>query len=690
MHKSKRKMPMYSNHTKEIQMKTKIFQIISVLMLVAIVLGAASQPVVAIASAPENIVEQDATISSGPSDPAEFEAFLDSYLAEQMETHHIPGAVFTMVKDGEVFFSKGYGYADLENQTPIDPEQTVLINASLAKAFTAVGVLQLVERGVIDLHEDVRPYFTEFPLKTTFDEPLTFANLLTNTEGFESRMIGMGARNEEDLLPLGELIEIYSATQIYPPGAYMTYNDYASNLSGYLTQEISGVPFSQYMSENILQPLGMTSSAIVQATPEELADRLIVGYEYEDGQHEPVQLVYTRYAPGGGLRTTAADMNRFMLALLNGGEYNGVQILTPSTVEMMFTQQFTPHEKLGGITYGLFEHLENGHQLFLRDGDGVGTASRMVLFPDQDLGFFISYNSGSRALRLDFVSAFLDKYYPAARSTAPVPLENHQERLEQFTGTYRSFQMDVTSFAKSLFLFSQLLEVTATDEGFLSISATGLWGPEEDAMGGFVGTSQWVEVEPLYFEREDGHGQIAFVQDEAGRITQMVSGQGYHSTFKKLAWYEARSIQILIIELVALLNLSMLISTTFIWPLRVLIRKLRKVSPQKPGSWGAAAARIWITLVGGIFMMFLGRCFGVLFGGVTPAFVWGVTPEMIEVLQSMYLPVMLALTLPFVTFVVWVKGWWTLGTRVHYTLVTASVFVGIWWANYWNLIGLKL
>ncbi|NIW09742.1 MAG: serine hydrolase, partial [Gammaproteobacteria bacterium] len=60
----------------------------------------------------------------------------------------------------------------------MDPEQTVLINASLAKAFTAVGVLQLVERGVIDLHEDVRPYFTEFPLKTTFDEPLTFANLL--------------------------------------------------------------------------------------------------------------------------------------------------------------------------------------------------------------------------------------------------------------------------------------------------------------------------------------------------------------------------------------------------------------------------------------------------------------------------------------------------------------------------------
>jgi CubicO group peptidase (beta-lactamase class C family) len=671
-------------------MKTKTCKTFSILVLLAMLLAVIIQPAMAAkalsATAPEQVMEQ----STGPTDPAEFEAFLDAYLAEQMETHHIPGVVFTMVKDGKVFFSKGYGYADLEKQTPMDPENTVLLNASLAKAFTAVGVLQLYDRGLIDLHEDVRPYFTEFPLKTTFDESLTFANLLTNTEGFESRMIGMGARSEDDLLPLGELIETYSATQIYPPGAYMTYNDYASNLSGYLTQEISGVPFSQYMAENILQPLGMTSTAIVQSTPEELRSRLIVGYEYEDGHQVPVQLVYTRYAPGGGLRTTAADMNRFMLALLNGGEYAGVQILNQSSVEMMFTQQFAPHPKLAGVSYGLFEHLANGQQLFLRDGDGVGTCSRMVLFPDQDLGFFISYNSGVRALRLDIVNAFLDEYYPVAGSTAPVPLEGYQERAGQFAGTYRSFQMDVTTFAKSMFLFSQLLEVTATDEGYLSISSTGLWGIEEDAMGGFAGTSLWVEVEPLYFKRVDGHGQIAFVQDESGRIVQMVSGQGYHSTFDKLAWYEARSVQIVWIALVAILILTMLISTIVLWPLGALIRKLRKQSAQKPVSSGAVAARLWAALVGGMLLLFLLRCFGVLLGGITPNFVWGITPEMVESLNSMYLPAILALALPVFTVLAWVKGWWNIITRVHYTLVILAVFAGIWWAHYWNLLGFRM
>jgi CubicO group peptidase (beta-lactamase class C family) len=671
-------------------MKIKSYKTFYILMLLALLVMAVVQPALASAPGYRNGQAHSSTHLSGPTDPADFEAFFDTYLAEQMEAYHIPGVVFTMVKDGEVFFSKGYGFADLEKHAPMDPEETVLLNASLAKAFTAVGVLQLNERGLIDLHEDVRPYFTEFPLETNFDEPLTFANLLTNTDGFESRMIGMGTRTEDDLLPLGGLLETYAPDQLYPPGAYMTYQDYASNLSGYLTQEISGVPFEQYMAENILLPLGMTSSVLSQSTPEEFRSRLIVGYEYEDGRQVPVEWNYTRYAPGGGLRTTAADMNRFMLALLNGGQYGGARILSPDSVEMMFTQQFTPHPKLVGISYGLFEYLENGRQLFLRDGDGVGTRSRMVLFPAQDLGFFISYNSDDSVLRQDIISAFLAEFYPAAGSTASIPMEGYQPRASQFSGTYRSFQMDVTTFAKFMFFFSQLLDVTATEEGYLRISSTGLFGAEDDAMGGFNRTSLWVEVEPLYFERVDGVGQIAFVQDESGRIIQMVSGQGYHSTFDKLAWYEARPVQIVLIALAAILILTMLISTFVFWPLGAVIRRLRKQSAHKPVSWGAAAARLWAALVGGMLLLFIFRCVGVLLGGMTPAFVWGVTPDMVEVLQSMYLPVILALALPVFTTLAWMKGWWTLRTRVHYTLVTLAVFAGIWWANYWNLIGFRM
>jgi CubicO group peptidase (beta-lactamase class C family) len=671
-------------------MKTKTYKTLSILMLLFILVMAVAQPAFASTSGYRNAPAQTSTYLPSPTDPAEFEVFLDAYLAEQMETYHIPGVVFTMVKDGEVFFSKGYGYADLEPQTPMDLEDTVLITASLAKIFAAVGVLQLNERGVIDLQEDVRPYFKDFPLKTNFDEPLTFAHLLTHTDGFEARMIGVGAHTQDDLLPLGELLETYAPTQLYPPGKYMTYGDYASNLSGYLTQEISGVPFEQYMAENILVPLGMTSSSFYQPPSDELLNRQAVGYEYQNGHQEPVLDFYTRYGPSGGLRTTAADMNYFMLALLNGGEYGDARILNQSTVKMLFTQQFTPEPGMSGITYEMFEHFENGQRALLRDGDGVGTRNRMVLFPDQNLGFFISYNSGDSNLRLNIVSAFLDKYYPDTGSTTPIPMDGYQGRTRQFTGTYRYLQADVTTFGKSMLFFSQLIEVTNTDEGYLSIVTRGMGGDQSSVMGGFEGTSLWVEIEPLYFKRVDGKGQLAFVQDESGRISQMISGQGYHSTFEKLSWYETQTFQIIWIALAIILMVSMLISTIIFWPLGTLIRKLRKQTVQKPVSWVAIAARLWIALVSGMLVLFLLRDFGVLYGGTLPKFVWGITPDMIESLQSMYLPAMLALALPIFTILAWVKGWWKVSMRVYYTLVTLAIFAGIWWAHYWNLLGFRM
>ena len=671
-------------------MKTKSYKPFSILMLLTMLVMAVAQPAFASTSGYRNTQTQTSAHLSGPTDPAEFEAFLDAYLAEQMDTYHIPGVVFTMVKDGEIFFSKGYGYAELETQTPMDPEDTVLITASLAKIFTAVGVLQLNERGMIDLHEDVRPYFKDFPLKTNFDEPLTFANLLTHTDGFEARMIGVAAQSQDDLLPLDELLETYAPIQLYPPGKYMTYGDYASNLSGYLTQEISGVPFEQYMEENILAPLGMTSSSFYQPPSDELLNREAVGYEYQNGHQEPVQNFYTRYGPSGGLRTTAADMNPFMQALLNGGDYGGTRILNQSTVDALFTQHFTPEPGMSGITYEMFEHFENGQRALLRDGDGVGTRSRMVLIPDQDLGFFISYNSGDSNLRLNIVSAFLDKYYPATGSTTPIPMEGYQGRARQFAGTYRYLQADITTFGKSMFFFSQLVEVTTTDEGYLSIVTRGMGGDQSSVMGGFEGISQWVEVEPLHFEQVGGKGQLAFVQDESGHIIQMITGQGYHATFEKLPWYESPIFQTVLIALALLLMVTILISSLIFWPLGALLRKLRKQTAKDPVSWGAVVARLWIMLVSGMLVLFLLRDFGVLYGGTLPKFVWGITPDMIESLQSMYLPVMLALALPIFTIFAWVKGWWKLSMRVYYTLVTLAVFASIWWAHYWNLLGFRM
>jgi CubicO group peptidase (beta-lactamase class C family) len=161
-------------------MSTTSRRIVVVLMLATLFVVTIFQPALVGGVAGATSVGLPVAQPSGPTDPREFEAFLDTYLVEQMQAHHIPGVVFTMVKDGRVFFSKGYGYADLETQTPFDPEKTVLTTASLAKAFTAVGVLQLYEQGIVDLDADIRPYLTALQLDANFPEPLTFANLLTH------------------------------------------------------------------------------------------------------------------------------------------------------------------------------------------------------------------------------------------------------------------------------------------------------------------------------------------------------------------------------------------------------------------------------------------------------------------------------------------------------------------------------
>ena len=671
-------------------MSTISRRIAAMLMLATLFVVTVCQPALAGGVACAAIVGLPVAQTSGPTDPGEFEAFLDTYLAEQMKAHHIPGVVFTMVKDGQVFLSKGYGYADLEAQTPFDPEKTVLTTASLAKAFTAVGVLQLYEQGIIDLKADIRPYFTDFQLDTNFPEPLTFANLLTHTDGFRTRLIGVLGRTENDLLPLGELLEVYMPSQIYPPGQYLTYSDFAASVAGYLTAKLSGTTSEQYMADNVFAPLGMADTTLDVHLSEALRARLAPGYEFQDDEYERMPFFHIRYGPSGGLRTTAADMNRFMLALLGGGEVQGARILDQATTQLMFTRQFAPHPGMGGISYGLFEHLENGQQVFLRDGDGIGTRSRMVLFPDQDLGFFISYNSGDSNLRLDVISAFLDHYYPVAGSSVPVPMAGYQDRVRRYTGTYRILHADTTTFAKSVFFFAQLIEVRASEDGYLIVEPIS----GGDSFGGFEGPSAWVEVEPLYFERVDGKGQIAFVEDKGGTITHMVSGQGYHGTFSKLPWYETQDFHAVLIALVAFLLISMVVFAFIIWPLGVLIRRLGKKPVQDRASRGAVAARLWAGAVGGILVLFTLRAIGVLYiiGAIAgmPNFVWGVSKDIAGALNSMCVPAILALALPVFTTLAWIKGWWKNATRVHYTLVTLAVFAGIWWAHYWNLLGFRM
>ncbi len=197
---------------------------------------------------------------AGPQDPAELAVFLDGLLGGLMAERHIPGAVALVVKDGTVFFAKGYGFADLETRRPVNPEATLFRVASVSKLFTATAVMQLVEQGKLDLHVDVNQYLESFSLKAGFGKPVTLANLLTHTGGFDDAFLGSAQPLEWEPIPLGKYLSIHMPPRVMPPGDLISYSNHGLALAGYLVERASGQPFAEYVKEHILQPLGMQRS----------------------------------------------------------------------------------------------------------------------------------------------------------------------------------------------------------------------------------------------------------------------------------------------------------------------------------------------------------------------------------------------------------------------------------------------
>src|SRR5215217_5843837 len=260
----------------------------------------------------------------GPTDRAELEAFLDKELAREMKKHHIAGAAVSVVKDGELFFAKGYGYADLQNKIPVDPERTNFRIGSTAKLFTWTAVMQLVEEGKLDLDTDINDYL-DFRIPDTYPQPITLKDLMTYTPGFEDRYYERLAKDPNDLLPPREWLISHMPARVSPPGEVAAYSSYGTALAGYIVARVSGKPYDQYIQEHILNPLGMAHTTAHSPTPQDIRAHASKGYTYKDGAFK----VFPDYsdmgqpamAPAGGMQSSATDMARFMIAQLRDGRH---------------------------------------------------------------------------------------------------------------------------------------------------------------------------------------------------------------------------------------------------------------------------------------------------------------------------------------------------------------------------------
>ena len=157
----------------------------------------------------------------GPTDPIELEAFLDKLLGQEMADNHIAGAAVSVVKDGKLFFAKGYGYADMGEGVSVDPEQTLFRIGSVGKTFTWTAVMQLVEQGKLDLDTDINTYL-DFRIPDTYPQPITLKHLMTHTSGFEDRLFGSGVWDANELVPAREWLISHMSARVHLLSTAMT------------------------------------------------------------------------------------------------------------------------------------------------------------------------------------------------------------------------------------------------------------------------------------------------------------------------------------------------------------------------------------------------------------------------------------------------------------------------------------
>lgn len=430
------------------------------------------------------------------------EAFLDTFFDSAEAKAQYVGASVVVVKDGKVLAEKGYGYADQESKTPVDPKSTAFRVASVSKTFTAAAVMQLVEQGKVDLQADFQTYVKGLEFDNPFDKPVTVENLLTHTTGFEIR-----DPQQEDIhadfdktVSMEDYAQQHMPPVIREPGSAYMYDNFSFLLLGMIVENVSGEPFETYMQQHIFKPLGMDNSSFVLI--DKFKDQLATGY---DTVHNPLDL-YTLSPtpmPQGGMLSTAEDIGNFMIAFLNDGVKDNERILKETTVKSMEQYRSSIHPVLPDTTYGFEAAFQlpgagSSPAIITKAGDLIGFSSYLFLIPEQNTGVFLTYNQ-SGALRNLFYPAFIQTFFP--QFAEPVVIKDFTPQstneLQRFAGLYDDLRLSTIVSS---------LKNGGTEPGKLSIS---------DA---FLGPRTLIQVDENLFKDELTGQFTAFKEQADGTI----------------------------------------------------------------------------------------------------------------------------------------------------------------------------
>ncbi|MCH9646820.1 MAG: serine hydrolase [Deltaproteobacteria bacterium] len=433
--------------------------------------------------------------------PTALDKVLRPLFIDTMAERRIAGAAIAIVHEGKLVYDRGFGSREVYQEKPVDSRSTIFRVGSISKVLTGVAVMQLVDRGLLDLDSDVNDYLTEFKVPENIEEPVRVRHLLTHTAGFDQIGLGRHVGKLEDVLPLGEFLKD-NLIRVRPPGEVSCYDTYAITLAGYLVERLSGMPFERYLRQEIFEPLEMHRSGI--AVPPALVGDTAVGYEF-DGKWIPMRWEFMNTAPASTINSTVVDMANFAIMLLQEGRFRDQQILSSESAEAMLTQQYTNHPDHPGYGFTFIEDSSHGVGAFGHGGSMTGFGAYLHLVPEFDLGIYISYNQESGTLSNAAVSRLIAELFSGRRPGREMRQRyEEQSDLSRFAGTYANNMYHHTD------------PTTGWSRRPLAIETSGR---------GLKFRDKWAyQVGPLDFQRDDGV-LLSFRENSRGEITYLLINQ---------------------------------------------------------------------------------------------------------------------------------------------------------------------
>jgi CubicO group peptidase (beta-lactamase class C family) len=510
------------------------------------------------------------------------EAFVDGVVGAYMSHDRIAGAQVSVVRNGEILLVKGYGIDSVEPRRQVDPSESLFRIGSISKTFTWISLMQLAERGQLKLDDPINdrlPDELDVP-EEGFEQPIRIVDLMNHTAGFEELLQGLFVDEHAPLLPMSEQLRTRRPHRVREPGRRMAYSNYGAALAGAIVAHVSGMDYETYVEQNILKPLGMTHTTfreqyapredLPQPMPAELAAHMAQNIESVQGGWQTVPHEHiVSMAPAGAAVSTAADMARYMLALLDPQQLEAAGVLKAASFAQLREPSFQFAPGMPAIHHGFFnsplgirERL--GFDNLSHAGATLHFRSFLVVTGDLgeqgNIGIFVAANSApGQGLIVALPEQILAEYFRPWPQAEPALQQDVVTRAQEFAGQYRATRRSYTQLEKIVSV--NTLPIVATKDGSLTMR---LGGPE----------LRLVETGKDLFSQADGDVTIAFLRDERGAITHLVTPIG---EFERVGFFASMQWLAFVIGATLLMCIGLLIAAA--------LRRSADVIAVTAGAW---------------------------------------------------------------------------------------------------------